>query len=757
MRRILLLWFCLLWGGLIALKAQDKVRISGNVLSLVGNKGIANAWVLVQAGDSTLTRCVTNSAGYFECLSPRGVDRLFIRYMDRARHVMSSKPIDTVWDIGICYLDVPTRVLDEVRVKGVRPFVDYDAGRAIYDLKALPASARTNVLELIGRIPTVQFRSGEGFVLNGFGERLEVFVDKRPLRMSARALEVYLSAFPLEDVASVQIIDNPSPEFPSEGRAVLNIITQKSLDEGYSLYTQLKGQYQHHFSGLVGTRLSINKGISRSYLSYGYTQERHRESTELLGRTKTVTDVLPNHRHQLDMGTTLRLNAEHTLSLNARATLLSEDYLYNSQPLSRLTRPHVLGAVHHDYQRGKWSVFSLAEGAWAAIEQKIERITPHHIQDNTHFVRLMSGPKYQLTPALRLSAVLGYEGSAYRNRLLEDNTSFDYKQNEYLAYIALQYRKSKWYAYLGLDYVVYNRSWRRDGERFFEMTSALLPKFTVNYQPAPKHQLAWELVSNYKFPSYRDITPIRTVATGDWLREGNTALRLSRVYTTTLRYNLVRKAQLELKYSYTQDPMVEEPVLAAPNQIVLRKTNLDNSQYLRGLLTLPIPILRTESVNWLATTTVGVQSQWDRGQISAKGYNQHFTTYQVSHKQDVKLSDSWTFALSGYLYGPLYYGLYKMETTWWLEASVAKSFGSWRVSLQLIDPWNSNVERGSYNGLSMPLSFVRDYHRPQLSLSLSYGFGNAKMKKYQAPKIRDISNRMRLFSDEGIASGSGRK
>lgn len=96
-----------------------------------------------------------------------------------------------------------------------------------------------------------------------------------------------------------------------------------------------------------------------------------------------------------------------------------------------------------------------------------------------------------------------------------------------------------------------------------------------------------------------------------------------------------------------------------------------------------------------------------------------------------------------------------MSPTWWLEASLAKRIGDWRIVASLRDPWNTNTAKGSYSGLSQTITFVRDWHRPQLSLSLSYTLGKQTLKSYQARSRQDATERMRSEANEGIARGAG--
>lgn len=237
-----------------------------------------------------------------------------------ANYNLEIAPLEANRDLGIIYIDIPSHKLAELEVVAQRPLVRYDGGKAIYNLSQIKGVAGADVLEALGRIPSLQFRSGQGFLLNGF-ESLVVLIDKRPIRMSASEVESYLASLPVSDIASVELIANPSPDYASAGQPVLNIVTKRYLEDGYNAFLSLRGTYQYYLSEYLNARLNLNKGISRSYVSYGFSDARSRETTELVGISRTEADVLPRRTHQLSLGTLLQLGKVHSLDAHLYGTL----------------------------------------------------------------------------------------------------------------------------------------------------------------------------------------------------------------------------------------------------------------------------------------------------------------------------------------------------------------------------------------------------------------------------------------------------
>lgn len=745
---------CAVFLVVSSLEAQPaKYKLSAQLRSSSDSSALVNALVELREGDKLLSSALTGDRGYFEASSPRGANTLVVKYMG-ANYNLEIAPLEANRDLGIIYIDIPSHKLAELEVVAQRPLVRYDGGKAIYNLSQIKGVVGADVLEALGRIPSLQFRSGQGFLLNGF-ESLVVLIDKRPIRMSASEVESYLASLPVSDIASVELIANPSLDYASAGQPVLNIVTKRYLEDGYNAFLSLRGTYQYYLSEYLNARLNLNKGISRSYISYGFSDARSRETTELVGISRTEADVLPRRTHQLSLGTLLQLGKVHSLDAHLYGTLQSECFYRQANEGNRLNRPRLHGAVQHRYQSKALELHTLLEGATASLNQEVIGLGSRQIKEYSDFFRLTPTLYYKLGRGLNLRAGVAYEHSFYRNEYLSQGTDYRYREHQTNTFVGLSYTKRALSMDASLGANFYTALARGSGLERSLSDFALLPRMTLLYRLAPKHLLTAELRSSYLRPSYRDLTPISTMSTDTWLREGNASLRPSRAYTAALRYTFMQAAQLELSYSRTSYPMVEQLLVARGGQISLRKVNLDDSRYWRGLIVLPLPLASSKGFSWLATTTAAIQRQEDRGSLQGNSYNQAFTTYYLNHRHDLNFGSGWSIGAGLTYYGSLYYGLYKMSPTWWLEASLAKRIGDWRIVASLRDPWNTNTAKGSYSGLSQTITFIRDWHRPQLSLSLSYTLGKQTLKSYQARSRQDATERMRSEANEGIARGAG--
>lgn len=76
----------------------------------------------------------------------------------------------------------------------------------------------------------------------------------------------------------------------------------------------------------VAVRLNLNKGISRSYISYSFGESRSHETTEIEGISLSNEYIMPRHVHQLGMGTRLNINIHNSIDINLNGSLYNEKF-----------------------------------------------------------------------------------------------------------------------------------------------------------------------------------------------------------------------------------------------------------------------------------------------------------------------------------------------------------------------------------------------------------------------------------------------
>ena len=207
---------------------------------------------------------------------------------------------------------------------------------------------------------------------------------------------------------------------------------------------------------------------------------------------------------------------------------------------------------------------------------------------------------------------------------------------------------------------------------------------------------------------------------------------------------------LEVNLSNEQRPIVE---YLTPYQggYAITKGNLDYSRYLRIVAGAPIPIIyRDNGLQWIATTYLAWHLQRDKGTIAGSECDRTFHAYYLQHKQSLNLPAQWYLDAQVTYYSPLFVGVYKTQSQWWINLSISKRIASWKLSLSCYDLLNSNVARGEIMGLSQPIAFVQNWYSPKVTLSISCTLGNKRLKSSSRQTINSES-RLTGSANEGLS------
>lgn len=115
--------------------------------------------------------------------------------------------------------------LNEVVIKRQSPLLKYGSNGSInVNVANTLLATSTSVNELLGRVPNIVVAEGQISVL-GKGEAI-IYLNGILITYERFA------AIPVSQIASIEVIANPSSKYDAEGKAVINIITKKNVESG---------------------------------------------------------------------------------------------------------------------------------------------------------------------------------------------------------------------------------------------------------------------------------------------------------------------------------------------------------------------------------------------------------------------------------------------------------------------------------------------------------------------------------------------
>ena len=761
MRRLLLtLAFLLLSLGSYA-QRPASVFVEGTLLTSPDRTPLAGLVVTLfptdQSNPSSPYQALTSDGGYFSLYAPEGNYRIEVSFQGLRRVVRSvltleGKPVK----LEPILFDL-TKELPGVEVKAPALQVHYEGTNQVFTPSSLAPAKGGNLLDGLRFIPGVQLRGDEQLVLYGFSDLL-VYVDDRPLRMSLEEQLTYLQSIPLDALASVELIREPSGRYAGVTSPVLNIRLRRSGASGLQGYSYGELVTRRSLSWLLGSRLTYTEGKTQTHLSYQLSEKRSEETTTLFEKVKDSLLLRPRRTHRFTLGTNIQLSPASTLGASLIGTLAKEHLENGWQSTSDSRTESLYGTLWHDWRTKGLTLKLTLEGSYASLSQdRLVRAEAVHYADTKRSGQVGLDASLPLGSLWSLDlGALGY-GLSYRGSSPRGELHYELTESSLRGYLGLNYQTRPFSARLGLALQRDEQSrkqeqWKTKYPDASRGETLLLPYGSLRYHLGRHQDLTLGLSSSYRRPAFRDVVGGSHRTTEAIAREANLHLRTSYSYLLRLAYTYREAALLELSYSDTQHPIVDRIMLpiGGPMVVGLQGVNLDYSRYLRLLLSLPLPLIQSKELKWYATTYLAGQRQWDRGYLDGVLYSKAFTAGYLQHTHHLDLPGDWHLQLGVTAYSSLYYGLFEMSPQWWTEASVSRRLGSWRLSLSAYDLFNTNVARGDYRGYPYAFSFAREWYSPRLALGISYSWGRRDTKTRQGRERRLTDERLGSGASEGL-------
>jgi outer membrane receptor protein involved in Fe transport len=260
-------------GSSVAQSTSGKLE--GNVSNEKGEP-IAYVTVLLrQPQDSALVAgAITDAAGRYSFESvAAGKYILTLTFVGYHRQ---SVPVERRVEAGICtapaiILKEDAKVLGEVIVRGQKLLVEQDAGKLILNVQNTIIAAGGSAAELLERAPGVSIDQNNQISVNG-KTGVNVMIDGKPTYLPPAELATLLRSINANNIATIEVISNPSARYDATGNAgVINIRLKKNTLEGFNSAITAGAGYGRYHKANAGINLNYRTKRWNHFLNYGYT------------------------------------------------------------------------------------------------------------------------------------------------------------------------------------------------------------------------------------------------------------------------------------------------------------------------------------------------------------------------------------------------------------------------------------------------------------------------------------------------------
>lgn len=292
------------------------------------------------------------------------------------------KPINPA-NIGIVQLVSDTQVLGNVVVKANLPVTRIKGDAMVTGVAGTALEKAGTAEQMLDKIPNVTSKNGE---INVFGRGTpEIYVNGRKLLDNSE-----LDRLSVENIKSVEVVNNPGARYGANVTSVIRIITKKAEGEGFGFDNRAMFQYNREWSALEQLNFNYRKngwdlsGMLYGSRMYGWISKKLVQDTYLQEhwqqKSSTFNDwTSRNFNAQLTVNYTFNENSAFGIRYDYHKTpyykslMETNTNVFSDGVLSENTcSPNIIdkGSEYHQvnaYYNGKiknWSIGLNLDGYW---------------------------------------------------------------------------------------------------------------------------------------------------------------------------------------------------------------------------------------------------------------------------------------------------------------------------------------------------------------------------------------------------------
>jgi hypothetical protein len=353
-----------------------------------------------------------------------------------------------------------------------------------------------------------------------------------------------------------------------------------------------------------------------------------------------------------------------------------------------------------------------------------------------------------------------------------DFTHFIYDENIYGAYVTLEKKFSdKFSGKVGARYEITNSLGTADNptntdhpeqqhQRIERNYNNLLPYLSFNYAINDKNNISYSFSSRMRRPSFWELNPVRNYITEFNYTQNNPFVKASSTYNQELTYMYKNSYFLILNHSYFKDQITQVPLqgfvksvdgtIGTQNVLRYIRTNFGDKQEMSAMLGIQKSFFKQYlTLNFNA----GIQHNINNGTLDTDPttgdtfvdkdgnpivYTNHVksTSFVVTSNNTIRLDKkkTWFLGVNYFYVDKQQIELGMLKNLMSLDLSIKKNWNDWTFAVNVNDVLRTNVVEIEDYQASGNYNYIKnDMYRRSVTVSLTYSFGNSKVKK-----VRDI-------------------
>ncbi len=776
----------------LTLPAQNNALITGRV---VDDKGLpiefANI-LLLKPSDSTLIKGnVSDSLGQysFEKVSAGSylISATMIGLQAAYSEVFEFSPSRTSFKLPILTINQSAVELDQVVVKGQKPFMEIKNDRLVMNVESSPVAAGNNALEVLAKAPGISLDQDNRISLKG-KQGVLVMIDGKNTYMSTEEVVRMLENMPANSIESIEIIHNPSSKYDAAGNAgIINIKLKKDKNLGLNGSINLSvgmGNFPKRNGSMI---LNYRDKKFNLFGSYSYWYNKRFQDLDIFREIPFEGDITffdqLNHQvnetnsHRFRAGADYFISKKTTIGVlfngrtgtwdqnSVNTTMITGD---NSAPYNEVQAgsdggdhwdnyTYNFNIKHQFDEKGKELTFDAdyssfkrgAENDYFNLffnESGEEVISPNILRSDNFSGVTIKALKLDYThpfsKGARLEAGLKSSFVSTDNNILfqtlEENIWIDdsnlsnqflYEENIHAAYVNFSTQIKKVNLQLGLrtemtDAEGYSVTLQ---EQFMRDYFSLFPSMSISHGLGEHHQLSYSYSRRINRPTYQDLNPFVYFLDQFTFGRGNTNLGPEFANTLGINYAFKGRYMINLSYSSTTDAIQEVLEQDDENKVTFQTyKNLARLQNYSITLSAPVNFAKW----WNTRVNFSGFLNQINSPFSNEAINKDQTSFFLNVTNNFNLPGDIRAQVSGFYQSKLIWGIFDLEPRWSLDFGFSKKIfkGKGSLRLNVTDIFNKNQTYVNVNQGTMNLNIANIRESRRANLTMTYNFGNNEVK-----------------------------
>ncbi|MBC8756874.1 TonB-dependent receptor [Kordia sp. YSTF-M3] len=677
-------------------------------------------------------------------------------------------------------LEEQAQGLDEVVIKAEKRLFENKSGNIKANIANTELSALPSPVDILSNIPTVQVSPNrESISVVGRGNAL-IYLNKQ--RITANQL----STLAVDNIKSIEVINNPSAKYEADGRSVILVETKKNESNGTKVTLSETASFKQFFNNYAAVNASFKKDKFEFKANFGYNAVMRREEVEsdfnIIDRDLSVENYTLSDAEKpefvLGGGVYYEINSGDYVSLNvnsnffnAKTDIMSRGFVQEDVDTDNVTTLNDTGD-NRTYLNSNFNYNNKINDAsnlffglqYTTFDQNTDSFIDIN-ENDTGFVSTQS--RFQDFNIQSLSGRLDYETTFKKGATLElgvntsisssdtqqniedvvtsansSNTDYNYDEKIYAVYSQLTGKLSK-----SIDYSVGLRVENYDAEGAFSDGNLLINRNQTNFFPKADLTFALDTTNT----STLRLNFSRSITRPNFTSLSQVVVFVSPFITFSRNINLLptlmnevsasfsRKGKsLTFTYYHYKDP-VNLTTLYNETDDIFSNTWINFEKETGINLSLYYPQKITNfwsSVNVLNFNYSNIQDP--RATSDPSPYLYYYSNHRFKIPGDTSLS------LTGWGYTDRNEGAIQRNSLFVMNASLSKTIFkeiSCTIGYNDIFKGMNFEDVATINSVQTRNNFIVDAR--EFYISLKYSFGNIKKSSYRNKKVNEDDNRIR--------------